>query len=448
MQHIDNETEKILPDYFNREPIARKMCELIVNAETVDISPIVLDGPWGSGKTVHAGRLKEILENEYQDTVKCVYWNAAEVDFAQNPLPMFVAALYQHVPKETKSSYVKKGLALCGGALKGATLSLFNQLCENTIKVNPGELYQSAKEGAHQAELNTDAERQFEAFLIEAGDEQSRVVAAIELLEIVREEKQLIVIIDELDRCRPDFALKMLECIKHLFSISSCKFLLVMNKTSMVSSVQHLYGLDEKSAGVYLHKYIKTNFQLPHVLIEQWKTDICAVTYFFRYLRERNSDILIDECMQDFIATIFENKDFNLREMEKLADSVLRVRQISNFAITPNSSRLFVLLEFFVAYLVYFEPENALRLVAKQCSLIEILEPMGLARGTVIHGVKSVNEAGKWLVAVLACYLTSSSTRDEVLERYASDLDKNAILMAEQAFSRLISYCTFVRIDI
>ena len=69
-------------------------------------------------------------------------------------------------------------------------------------------------------------------------------------------EKPLVFIIDELDRCRPDFAIRLIERIKHFFDIPKIVFVLVMNKPQLLQSVKSFYGYDSEMNGDYLEKFV------------------------------------------------------------------------------------------------------------------------------------------------------------------------------------------------
>ena len=76
-------------------------------------------------------------------------------------------------------------------------------------------------------------------------------------------EKPLVFIIDELDRCRPDFAIRLIERIKHFFDIPKIVFVLVMNKPQLLQSVKSFYGYDSEMNGDYLEKFVDFTVHLP-----------------------------------------------------------------------------------------------------------------------------------------------------------------------------------------
>lgn len=73
----------------------------------------------------------------------------------------------------------------------------------------------------------------------------------------------LIIMVDELDRCRPDFAIALLEDIKHLFSVEGVVFVLAVEKEQLKKCINATYGLNRKGAHTYLGKFIDMTLELP-----------------------------------------------------------------------------------------------------------------------------------------------------------------------------------------
>jgi len=63
----------------------------------------------------------------------------------------------------------------------------------------------------------------------------------------------LTIIVDELDRCRPDFALGLLERIKRLFDVEDVAFVLLVNRTQIEGYIRTVYG--NVDADAYLLKF-------------------------------------------------------------------------------------------------------------------------------------------------------------------------------------------------
>ena len=90
-------------------------------------------------------------------------------------------------------------------------------------------------------------------------------------------DKKIIFFIDELDRCRPDYAIETLETIKHFFDESNIVFVLATDDNRLQSSVNSVYG-SEIANEDYLHKFIDIKFNLPEIentekhLLSEWKS--------------------------------------------------------------------------------------------------------------------------------------------------------------------------------
>jgi hypothetical protein len=74
--------------------------------------------------------------------------------------------------------------------------------------------------------------------------------------------RKLVIVVDELDRCRPDYALAMLEIIKHFFAVDHVHFVLGVNLRELENSVKARYGAGI-NAGLYLQKFITVTVALP-----------------------------------------------------------------------------------------------------------------------------------------------------------------------------------------
>ena len=72
----------------------------------------------------------------------------------------------------------------------------------------------------------------------------------------------LVFAIDELDRCRPSYAVELLEVAKHLFSVNNVVFVLVINQLELAQSVKALYGQTCDAEG-YLQRFFDLDFRLP-----------------------------------------------------------------------------------------------------------------------------------------------------------------------------------------
>ncbi len=73
-------------------------------------------------------------------------------------------------------------------------------------------------------------------------------------------DKPLVFIVDELDRCKPEFAIRLIERIKHFFDIPKVVFILAINKTQLEESINNFYGFSNTAN--YLEKFIDFSIML------------------------------------------------------------------------------------------------------------------------------------------------------------------------------------------
>ena len=178
--------------------------------------------------------------------------------------------------------------------------------------------------------------------------------------------KPIVIIIDELDRCRPDYAVKTLEVLKHIFDIPGFVFVLAIDDEQLKNSIQTLFGnLDYEG---YKKKFINNSFILPQPnrvafteylyeksgirnYIEQLQKDkkelVFAVSIYNVYLcsysysdygnvnkqeiaQEFNQQQTSEKIIKRYFAVYSEFFNFSLRKMEQIFDRLtLFVKQIS-----------------------------------------------------------------------------------------------------------------------
>jgi hypothetical protein len=87
------------------------------------------------------------------------------------------------------------------------------------------------------------------------------LIAALEKLDGVQ--LPMVIFVDELDRCRPDYAIELLEGIKHLFGVPGVFFAIATNVQQLSESVKAIYG-----SGFDGQRYLKRFFDLQYALRE------------------------------------------------------------------------------------------------------------------------------------------------------------------------------------
>lgn len=113
---------------------------------------------------------------------------------------------------------------------------------------------------------------------------------------------RLVIFVDELDRRKPDYALSLMERIKHFFDDERVTFVFAVNLSQLQHTVKSYYG-SEFDATRYLDKFFDIQMALPHVNYDN----------FLTVQLELPTQLLSDEVC---IATAKYFR-FSLREMER-----------------------------------------------------------------------------------------------------------------------------------
>jgi hypothetical protein len=135
---------------------------------------------------------------------------------------------------------------------------------------------------------------------------------------IGRPERPLIVIIDELDRCKPIFALQVLERVKHFFSVPNVQFVLGVHLAQLENSVRVTYGPDI-NAGLYLQKFIHvTTTLLDTGRHAHERIAIKYSAYLAQALEFAPKDKEFVQSARSLIARIAREREFSLRTIERI----------------------------------------------------------------------------------------------------------------------------------
>lgn len=242
-------------DEFKREIIANQVIKLLVSS--IDISPMVIDGDWGTGKTEFCHKLINKLSLENKD-LQTLYIDAFQADHADNPLMTVLSSVLTLIPEESqKNSLIKKalpvfryGLATVGKAVVG-----------HTLKQNAGDIAEGFEKSLQDA-ADKAIDASLKALLKDHEKAKENLQALQKSLADIAKSSPITIFIDELDRCRPDFAVQLLEVIKHTFNVEGLKFVLVTNTRQLKAAINHRYG-NQVDSQRYLDKFVKYSFQLP-----------------------------------------------------------------------------------------------------------------------------------------------------------------------------------------
>lgn len=246
-----------LHDELSRQKSVNNLATLLQNVS----SPLVfsVNGSWGGGKTTFMKMLYSTLVN---CDAKSVYFSAWETDFAEDPLIAFIGEMNEALCKYIIGDEEK---SRAWGIAKTAGSHILKRSIPVGVKIATVGLLDLDKVYEDEASKLT------EALTKEAIDGYSKNKDSIALFkESVAKvlatdggaPGKMFIFVDELDRCRPTYAIELLERVKHLLDVEGLVFILAMDKTQLAHSVKAVYGAEFNAIG-YLKRFIDIEFTLP-----------------------------------------------------------------------------------------------------------------------------------------------------------------------------------------
>lgn len=236
---------------------------------------IAIDSPWGTGKTRFVKMLRNYLEGrkpklsagkvnravvpkpDSKREFNVIYYNSWEVDYWTNAIePLISNIINSDVFKEFREDVQNKELwNQFKDFAKGVLEASIDVAAEFSIW---GKILNILIHGAKKTRERVN--KPFEEF-----DKRKKLYSdfAESLSKIIsKTDRKLVIIVDELDRCRPTFAIQTLELAKHLFAVKGLSFIFALDIRQLSSSIKTVYGIQMESVG-YLCRFFEYVGNIP-----------------------------------------------------------------------------------------------------------------------------------------------------------------------------------------
>ena len=340
-------------DEFQRKSIAEKAIKLLKS--DIDISPMVIDGSWGTGKTEFCHKLINLMKED--ETHSIIYIDAFKADHINEPLMTVLAEIIKTLPEDSRrESFIKKILPAVRFGIKALAKAGVSHLLRQDF-ADVAEDFTDEIEEATDKAIDATAELILKEH-IEAEKNLKTLQAA---LTEIASNSPIVIFIDELDRCRPSFAIDMLEIIKHTFDVENVSFVLITNTQQLKASINHCYG-QAVDAQRYLDKFVKFRFELsPHSNRNFRYPVLAASDYFFTLAQEKGivtNRNLIGSNFKEAINHLIRSKNLSLREIETLIRNMQIAQSLSSSRMF-NTDQAFgiILLNTISIMMICFRPE-------------------------------------------------------------------------------------------
>ncbi|WP_338650764.1 KAP family P-loop NTPase fold protein [Yersinia enterocolitica] len=370
MINLDNKITFSNRDEYKRKSIAEKIIKLITS--DIDTSPMIIDGGWGTGKTEFCYKLINLL-NESNPEYKTVYVNAFNEDHTDSPILTVLAAIVTLLPTKDRPAFVQKALPALRFGLK-TTLKAGAAWVLKQDSDKLAEEFQDVMKETSNAVIDGTVEA-----LLEDHVNAEKNIAALKLaLKEISKESPIVIFIDELDRCKPNFAISILENIKHVFDVDNVDFILVTNTKQLQASINHIYG-QSVDARRYLDKFIKFSFTLP----EQYKVDrytrIYTSSKHWEYTTKNS--VILSELSQEFTDValeLIEHHNLSLREVETFTRYIELYQTLSDAPIKNNHPLGLLIYKIIGIYFYCFNKEIALNITKNKINADAIVSVLSI----------------------------------------------------------------------
>lgn len=307
---------------LDRETEGRKLSDLVERFEEPMV--IALDAPWGAGKSVFLKCWVGAHRTEFKQTGLPVYVDAFRFDYLDDPLLTIVDELGRAIethglvsgeekPLSTKADKARKVVTRLAPLIGRGMLRAGVSYATGGVIRNVGDQDVSIIDELMD-EAGTELSKAVDTLWAQQTDRRDAMDAFREQLTELAADQKLIIVIDELDRCRPDYALSMLEVIKHFFDVPNVHFVLGVNLTELANSVRARYG-----AGVNAEKYLQKFYTLTFPLHRPSKFVTEKVRAYFQ--KEAKSIGLTNaqyrDALEDYVIILSVSDGLSIRDINR-----------------------------------------------------------------------------------------------------------------------------------
>lgn len=315
-------------DIFERKNFGEALLNIVSNSN--DALVISIDGKWGEGKTTFVKMWQGLLNsngipNIYIDAFANDYIDDAFISIASS-ITSYAESNVKQGKEEKIEEFIEKTKKVGGKVLswsarvgiKAVTLGIIKDSDIDSLKDIQDEISDSASSAVSEYIEERIASHSKDIQLIDSFKELLSTLPS----KLQDETKNpLVIIIDELDRCKPTFAIEILEKIKHLFSTKNIVFVLVINKSQLEESLRCIYGQNIDSHS-YLQKFINLETSLPKETTNKYSNDYKKYINKLFVLHEAAS-LKEKEAISDCLEVISIHFNLSLRQLERTFTNVI-----------------------------------------------------------------------------------------------------------------------------
>lgn len=312
-------------DILNRESFVDQLMRLVENISTGEVSvSFAIDGTWGCGKSfvldMFEKELSQVQSAETStDRYLIIRYNCWKYDYYKEPLIAIVATITDAI-NEKIALMSKKQQEIAKVVLNelfSILISMSNDALKVATKVDISEHIENVKEVVETGKTKYIESQKYDTFF----NFRKALQSLQNALNKICKQYVLVFLVDELDRCLPEYAIKVLERLHHLTeNTKKVITIIAIDKTQLKTSIQQIFGFSNTER--YLRKFIQFSISLNvGTVSEKIANKFTDYTSLFCETPIANKDS-IEEYMKNLFAYI------NIREQEYLIQKAMLVHKV------------------------------------------------------------------------------------------------------------------------
>lgn len=306
-------------DVLDRASFVKQIIDLtMIVSENRKNCCFAIEGDWGSGKSFVLEKIQEDLDKEKakgRDRFFTVRYDCWEYDYYEEPVVAIISVL-----KDVLDSYLNL-------IPEGAKSFLLDTAKNMITKAGVGIL--KSKLGVDIGECIGESKNDAELYDQYFGFREAIETVRNGIKEIAKDQT-VVIIVDELDRCLPTYAIKVLERIHHIFNeLENVVVIIAMEKKQIENSLHQIYG-EGMDVDQYLKKFISFSVKLDNGSARNFIAKYPSFMDMF--------DIQENDEMESFLRTITSGLD--IRTQEKIFEKAENMHRLVAISEKMNSEIL------------------------------------------------------------------------------------------------------------
>ncbi|HBV5664611.1 KAP family P-loop NTPase fold protein [Klebsiella pneumoniae] len=401
-------------DIFERKPLFNQMIRLILNSPDSNLV-FALDDIWGSGKTSFVKMMQSELKISHSNEIDVIYFDSFENDYQADPFISISSELYALLKskgicaEDIASKILKTATKIGARALTGSAKFALSTFTAGVVNGTVIDKTTEAISNAISGEIESFVEDKIKSM----EQEKKSIIDFKDSLEKIYTNtgRKTLIIIDELDRARPDYSLELLEKIKHLFSVKGLVFLLVMNREQFEKGIAYRYG--DINTNLYLNKFIHYWFTLPKISMydppHEKKHGYTTIDEYIQRLIKKNNSLGIsyNGVFARLISLLIEANSCSLREAERCISTLLVVD--NHVRIANNEETYYMISLALICFLKVVHPSILNQIMKKESNPDKLMESLKLNQSKIID-----NKSERLLRDILTYYYLSGEELDKL----------------------------------